>query len=428
MLSFASFGAEPIEKKIDGIIYRLEKHTNDDGTLTGTLTISKDKDVKDDTMPEREVSADGVNKTIGRNSIQDDDNTVTTIIIEDGITKIGNNVFQNCKKLTSITIPNSVTKIGDSAFNGCIALESIAIPNSVTDIGWSVFYGCKALKSIIIPNSVTDIGWTVFYDCTALESVTMSDNVTSIGNYTFQNCSSLTSIIIPSKVTDIGNQAFSGCSKLRSVIILDGVTSISGMAFKGCTALESVTIPNSVTSIDYFAFQNCSSLKSIIIPNSVTNIYSSAFEGCTALNSGDVYYLGTEAKWDNITIYDKNDPLTSAKRHDSCNILTVNKVWKDNDDSGLRCEPTFVLYKLNSGGGHDKINNEDGEKYKEWEVTYVNGLPVEFDNATGKVINGDGAEKDVWLCKFIIFDHVADNKYAVSEDPMVGYTSSAPTP
>lgn len=52
-------------------------------------------------------------------------NSLKSVIIESGITSIGDYLFYVCKNLTSVTIPNSVTKIGFSAFNSCESLTSV---------------------------------------------------------------------------------------------------------------------------------------------------------------------------------------------------------------------------------------------------------------------------------------------------------------
>lgn len=250
-----------------------------------------------------------------------DCNDLTSITIPNSITSIGNYAFYNCSSLTSINIPDSMTYIGNGVFNNCYRLTSInvsennssymnkngvlfdknektlikypegkkdteyIIPNSVTTIGNYAFYQCKQLTSITISNSVTSIGKWAFYDCNVLKSINIPDSVTSIGEFAFDSCSSSTSLTIPNSVTNVGQSAFSGCSSLTSVIIPDSFTIIAYGAFSGCSGLTSVTIPDSVTYIKDYAFQDCSHLTSINIPDSVTHIGSYAFRWCKGLTS-----------------------------------------------------------------------------------------------------------------------------------------------
>ena len=249
---------------------------------------------------------------------------IKVVIIEKGVTNIGNYAFCSCTSLTSITIPGSVTSIGGSAFYYCTSLTSITIPDSVISIGNDAFWNCTSLASVTIPDSVTSIGRAAFSDCTRLTSINVEknninyssvngvlfdrnqnelicypagkndktyeipDGVTSIGGYSFYRCESLTSITISDSVTSIGNYAFSDCTSLTSVTISDSVTSIGNYAFRSCTSLTSVTIPDSVTSIGDYAFGNCTSLTSVTIPDSVTSISNIAFSDCTSLTSINV--------------------------------------------------------------------------------------------------------------------------------------------
>jgi len=54
--------------------------------------------------------------------------------------------------VTSLVIPNSVTSIGNSAFSYCTGLTSIIIPNSVTSIGNSAFQDCSGLTAFTMPD------------------------------------------------------------------------------------------------------------------------------------------------------------------------------------------------------------------------------------------------------------------------------------
>ena len=189
--------------------------------------------------------------------------SVKKVVIEDGVTSIGNSAFDSCSNLTSITIPDSVSSIGNFVFYGCSSLTSITLSNNITNIGNSAFAGCSSLTSITIPDRVTSIEKYAFYNCSGLTSITIPDSVTSIGESAFRNCTSLTSITIPDSVTSIGKSAFSNCSSLTSITIPNGVTSIGESAFSYCRSLTSITIPDSVTSIGDAAFKYCSNLKTI---------------------------------------------------------------------------------------------------------------------------------------------------------------------
>ena len=179
--------------------------------------------------------------------------SVKSIVIENGVTSIGNAAFYECMKLTSIDIPDSVTSIGSSAFYACKSLTSISIPNSVTSIGSSAFDNCYGLKSIDIPNSVTSIGSSAFAYCSALSKVSIPDSVESIGSHTFSGCKGLTNIDIPDSVKSIGSYAFYNCTGLTSIDIPDSVQSIGDSAFYGAS-ITSVTIPVTVTEIYEKAF------------------------------------------------------------------------------------------------------------------------------------------------------------------------------
>ena len=268
-------------------------------------------------------------------------NNIKTVVIENGVTSIGDNAFFECQNMVSVTIPNSVTVIGIQAFyhctslasikfpkflrtiqiealSGCSCLTSITIPKSVQYIKEASFSHCSGLVSIeveegnkkydsrnncnaiietssnslivgcsntIIPNSITSIGASAFSGCTRLASVIIPNSVTSIARYAFAGCKGLTSITIPNSVTNIGEYAFHDCKELSTVTIGNSVTSIREFAFYQCTGLTSVTIPNSVTTIGESSFGLCSNLTSFTIPEHVTKIENGTFEGCSNLAS-----------------------------------------------------------------------------------------------------------------------------------------------
>lgn len=288
----------------------------------GTLTISGEGDIPDHDYDSTPFYMD-----------QD----IKNVIIEDGITSIGNFTFFSCSELVSIAIPDSVTSIGEYAFECCQSLDSITVPDSATSIGEYAFEFCQSLKIITIPASVTSIGDQAFSYCGSLESIvvdennqfyktiggvlfdksvsklicypagktdtsyTIPDTVTSIGDGAFMCCKSLGSVVMPDTVIDIGANAFFECSKLASITIPDSVADISEGAFARCASLVSVTIPASVTSIDDWSFSYCTSLRSITILNPDCEIANSNTSICSGYDddSQKHYFNGTIYSYEN---------------------------------------------------------------------------------------------------------------------------------
>jgi len=132
------------------------------------------------------------------------------------VTSIGSSAFAY-SSLTSVMIPNSVTTIGDNAFIQCFNLTSLTIPNSVTYIGSDAFQGCS-LTNLTLPKSgQLSIGAWAFQGCNDLTSITFPEGVVSIGYYAFGLCAGLTNVTIASSVTSIGQFAFYQDPALTSV-------------------------------------------------------------------------------------------------------------------------------------------------------------------------------------------------------------------
>ena len=212
------------------------------------------------------------------------------------VVEIESSAFNGCANLTSIIIPDSITSIGDFAFENCSGLTSITIPDSVTSIGDHAFYNCLTSITVSENNKYFSSLNGVLFNKDKTELITypignerteytIPDSVTSIGNFIFYNCSSLTSITIPDSVASIGNSAFYNCSSLTNIKLPDVIDIISGNTFRDCSSLLNIIIPDSVTAIKECAFYNCSNLTSITIPDSVASIENSAFYNCTSLKS-----------------------------------------------------------------------------------------------------------------------------------------------
>lgn len=275
---------------------------------------------------------------------------LTEVVIEDGVTEIGKDVFQGCVGLTKVAIPDSVKKIGtwsfymckglknvdipanmeigdssfrqsgleqvtvsggsvgnyafhrsedlkkitvncetigEEAFSGCDYLTDITLGENVKTLGDKAFYTCDALERVEIPSTVTDIGEKTFYSCPALKEAIIRAGTVKAG--TFYNCQALTTLVISDNATlDASFTAANAYAKETLETVKIGKGEIGNSAFSNCTNLTTVELGDGVTSIGKSAFLKCTQLPSITIGSGVTSIGTSAFTGCTALTKAEI--------------------------------------------------------------------------------------------------------------------------------------------
>ena len=231
---------------------------------------------------------------------------ITKIVVEDGITTIGNNAFSQLIWATEAYIGNTVTEIGEGAFDGCKELRSVNIPASTAKIANSAFWGCRNLsdvrfdpeiESLIIdqwafagsgitelnlPGGVKEIRPYAFAQCEQLTALTLSEGLKVIDRDAFSECYALTGhLYLPASLETLGAGNFDYGAAWTSVEIH---TSLRGSyRFDGNTSLKTVVIGGDAVYIPNDTFFNCSELTSVTINAELTEIGWSAFEACTSL-------------------------------------------------------------------------------------------------------------------------------------------------
>ena len=221
------------------------------------------------------ISREHINLVLFRN--------IDKVIIEGGISGIGEGAFSGCSSLKSINMPKSLSKIEDYVFMNCKSLQYVEIPTSVVTIGHSCFYNCENLADIDIKtSSAVSIGKYAFYNCKSLKKIVLPSSLKTIDEYAFNNCKQLYDVNLPVSIKSIGKGAFNNCSSLKTVT-LPPIRVIEDDLFKSCGKLEAVNIPDTVTEIKFGAFKNCD-LRDVYVPPSVKKIGYEAFQGCRNLN------------------------------------------------------------------------------------------------------------------------------------------------
>ncbi len=273
----------------------------------------------------------------------------------------------------NISIPSeyegkAVTAIGDNAFNDCETITSVVLPEGIVTIGTKAFYSCNSLTSITMPNTLTTINEHAFYFCSVLNSITIPQNVVSIGKYAFCYCYGLTEIkynatyhadfpefnfvfynagiesagidvVIGANVSNLPAYLFEpygntgGYSpNLKRVSFNEGsvLESIGKYAFRGCENFSSITIPSSVQSIGERAFLGCKALEEINY--NATN--------CADFNSGNQVFFNAGSNGNGITVkIGANVKKIPAKLfYSSSGELGVPKIVEVQFEANSECE------------------------------------------------------------------------------------------
>jgi uncharacterized protein YjdB len=317
--------------------------------------------------------------------------SITTVVIEQGVTTIGDNAFEYCRALTSVTIPNSVTSIGTYAFEECNGLTSITIPasGSVTSIGLGAFYNCNKLTSATIPGSVTSIAMGAFARCTGLTSVynyratpqTITSDAfsnMSIGNVDLYVLSASLNAYQSADVWQNFKQklaftpAVTGVSLISTLsLLVDSTETLSATVSPADAFYPAVTWSS---SDDAVATVSSAGLVTALSAGSATITATTADGGFTATCSVTVSVAVTGVSLNENTLafmVGGTETLTAAIA--PANATTQSVTWSSNDDA-VATVNAGVVTAVAPGTATITVTTDDGDFTATCAVTIVRAL------------------------------------------------------
>ena len=181
-----------------------------------------------------------------------------------------------------IVVPEKTDSFGvaggeKSVFRYPELVKKVVLNEGVTSIGDYAFCGCSNLEEILIPESVEFL----WYSC-SVDECSVYDLEKMDRSHIFRGCTSLKKVVFEPEAwgcEDICDALFKNCISLQDVKLPETITWIGKHMFEGCVALEEITIPDNVAVIGPYAFKNCKNLKRVHIPNHPLAIHPTSFQG-----------------------------------------------------------------------------------------------------------------------------------------------------
>lgn len=329
--------------------------------------------------------------------------SITRVVVEEGITTLGDSAFAECTQLVDVSLASSITRFKKDAFFGCSALEAIELPQGLADLGWRTFHGCGVLERIVLPDALTSIDSSVFRGCSSLREINIPDGVTSIGEESFENCTSLQSIAIPN-VKTIGRYAFRDCTALESVTLEEGLERIGDGAFTNCTALRNIVFPGSVQQ--YCQFIGCDNLDTVTVKQGISTVH---FSGCDSLNTlhlpeslnyltilsgpapSEIYYAGSRVQWQQIARTFRDNSGNSAPWPNVTMHYGNADVTYDRNGGTDGMPMMFIQKNTSLTLPVCRFIAPEGKTFKAWEI---NGQ--EYQPGDSYLIEDDTVLKALW--------------------------------
>ncbi len=163
---------------------------------------------------------------------------IKTVVVEEGITRLGSYLFYSCDALVSARLPDSLESIGDCVFSYCSLTE---LPNlgQVTVIPSEAFSSNPMSETLTIPDGITKICDNAFNGCVNVKNVVLPDTVETVEHYVFEGAP-VKSVVQPASILFDASFDYNSIKKLT--LIGDPVTFSHGR-FIFLSPEAEVTIP-----------------------------------------------------------------------------------------------------------------------------------------------------------------------------------------
>ena len=225
---------------------------------------------------------------------------IRTLVIEEGITKIGQNAFNGFYNIKNAIIPDTVTSINTSAFEGCSRLVAVVVPDSVKSIETGAFDAetsvCVSANSVFADTNGykkytagvmgdklinidgrTDINWAVYGGDTLVISGhgEMRNTYSDASDMPWKKYNS----VLKKAVVDYGivwitqglltSDGGNSYPLMETVVIADGVTQMRNNEVAGCKNLKRYDISNKLTAVEHWVMDACP-IKELYLPATLT--------------------------------------------------------------------------------------------------------------------------------------------------------------
>lgn len=244
----------------------------------------------DDSTGKVVISGTGATKdfTYSAQLFKDYSRQIKTVVINDGVTRLGNYIFYFWSKCTVFDIASTVKEFGSNSFYYTGIYSFTSEPGAV--LGTSMFDSSSLVK-LTIKEGTTEIPSTLCNGCRKLTDVTLPETITKIGKSSFANCTVLETFKLPPSVTSLDTSSFGTSKVLKTIGLMQNVKGTLWQTFKNCMALKEAYIPYGVTQINE-AYSYCQSVRTVTVPRSVTKVLSYAFGAMSNLES--IYFLNPD--------------------------------------------------------------------------------------------------------------------------------------